>query len=175
MKINVLCLGDSVHRYELDSDTTIGVNDVNKLFPDTPVDYLVCVDLPSSFTKERLHTIENSPCKKFFAPFDEWNHHSKFEKIKFANGRSNLSKLKDPELVCYSNNSAFVACVMAYKLGATEIVLYGADFTNHPNFKGSSFNRAIEDFRTLYQFFKENKIKMTVPLESMLALFIPSF
>jgi hypothetical protein len=175
MKIDVLCLGDSIHRYEVCENTTIGVNDINKFFPDTPVDYLVCVDLPACFTKERLHTIENSWCKKFFTPFDEWKNHDSYQKIRLAPGRSNMKMFDNKDLVSYSNNSAFVACVMAFKLGAKEIRLFGADFTSHPNFTGQSFKRAMDDFKSLHALLSERDVKLSVTKESMLSLFIPSF
>lgn len=175
MKIDVLCLGDSIHRYEFCGNTTIGVNDINKLFPDTPVDFLVCVDLPSAFTKERLHTIEKSFCVAFFSPFNEWKSHTSFQKITLAPGRSNMKMFDNKDLVSYSNNSAFVACVMAFKLGAKEICLYGADFTSHPNFTGQSFKRAIDDFKSLHALLSERDVKLSVTKESMLSLFIPSF
>lgn len=175
MKITVLCLGESVHRYEISTDTTIGVNDVNKYFPDTPVDYIVCMDKPDSFTPERLHTIRHGWCKKFFTPHEHWADHYRYEKIQLGRGRRNLKELDDPNRVVYSNNSAFVATVMAYRMGAKVINIYGADFINHPGFVGRSFHLAMEDFRGLYKMLKDRGVEVYVTKESALSLFIPSF
>lgn len=175
MKINVLCLGDSLKRYERNSELTVGVNDVNKHFKEDPVDFLVVVDPPSAFTFKRCATIINYRCRQLFSQVGAWSVHPDFTQIKFANGRSVLKKLDDKELVCYSNNSAFVACVIAFKMGAKEIDVFGADFNDHPSFTGSSLERCLNDFKNLNAELKKRKVKLRVTKESRLAEFIESF
>lgn len=173
MKIDVLGLGESINRFNHSRNITIGVNDI---FKHHSVDYLCIVDVPNKFTKERLHTILLSTPKKFFTQLDEWQPLvNNYQKIKFANGRGNLKDLNNRELFCYSNNSTFVACVIAFKLGAKEIYLYGADFNNHPNFSENSLNRVEKDFNDLYNALLTFGCTLYVTKESCLSAFIPSF
>jgi len=48
--INIIGLGLSNQRYEVDNNISIGVNDSLKYFK---TDYLVCVDLPKKFISNR--------------------------------------------------------------------------------------------------------------------------
>lgn len=169
-------MGNSIDRYKHTSNITIGVNDVNKFFTKFCTDYLCVVDLPNAFSIERQNTIINSQCKKFFTPFDLWRPLvMNFQKIKFAAGRGNLAELNNKQVICYSNNSTFVASVLAYKLGAKEIYLYGADFNNHPKFIGSSYDRAMKDFVALNQSLLLNGCKLYVTKESALSKYINHF
>lgn len=169
-------MGNSISRYEYSSNITVGVNDVNKFFTNSYTDYLCVVDLPNAFSKERLNTIVNSQCQKFFTPFDQWRPLvQRYQQIKLAAGRGNLTELNNKQVVCYSNNSTFVATVLAYKIGAKEIFLYGADFNDHPNFTGDSWSRAIEDFRNLDKMLSINNCKLRVTNESALSKYITPF
>jgi hypothetical protein len=127
MIVDVLGLGETVKDYRPSGNTTVGVNDVFKYFP---VDYLVLVDPPQRFNEpDRYKTIMESTPKKFLCtkPWPVPN----FELIQRAPGRGMLGDLDKPEIYCVSNNSTFTACHHAYKLGAKEIRLYGADFNTH--------------------------------------------
>lgn len=171
MKMDVLGLGESVLSYVNTGNQTVGVNDINKYYP---VDYLVVVDLPRRFTGNRLATIKKSIPKKFFTYLEEWRGIVfNYEKINLAPGRGFLNHLHDKDLVCHSNNSTFVACVMAYKLGAKEIYLYGADFNTHPNFTDDPLKRTLKDFKALYDKLLKVGVKMYVTKESRLSEFIP--
>ena len=169
MDFDVICCGESALKYSNTGNITIGVNDCNKIYP---VDYLVCVDLPSAFSKERFKTILNSKPKKFFSQLREWdNLVNNYEKIEFVNG-SGLFNDYDKK-ICYSNNSPFVACVMAYKLGARRINLYGADFNSHPNFIDViNLKKTLKDFNGLNKVLLSKGCNLYVTQESKLSAFI---
>lgn len=158
MKLNVLGLGESLKDYKKDGCITIGVNDIHSRIK---TDYVVCVDVQKAFNGKRLKTIQNTKCKGFYSQCDEWKNIPNFNKIEFNRGRGLIDGL-DSHKFCYSNNSTYVAVILAYKLGATEIVIWGADFVTHPNFKGNSFDRVIEDFRKLNAELKRKGVKLFV-------------
>ena len=129
MVCSVIGLGKSAEGYENKGEQAIGVNDAYKIYP---VDYLICVDPPVRFNKKRLATIRNSSPIEFLSHYSEWaSFMPMFRQIKLAPIRFDLRYL-DSDLYCYSDNSPFVAVVHAYKMGASEIVMYGVDFVDHP-------------------------------------------
>lgn len=170
MTIDILGLGESLSEYKGKINVSIGVNDIYK---HSPADYLVCVDPPKSFSKERLRTILNSQPKKFFTQLDCWQPLVRnMELIKFAHGNGRIVDL-DTDRICYSNNSAYVACVLAYKMGAKVINLYGVDFNSHPNFKNESLEKTLNNYLSLYDNLLVRGVKMHCTKQSRLNEFIP--
>lgn len=170
MKFDVLGLGESLSSYVNKGNQTIGVNDIWKRYP---TDYLCVVDLIEKFTPDRFETIKNSKPKKFFCHLVEWHQHvSNFQQINLSPGRGLLTNL-DSNLICYSNNSTYTACVLAFKLGAKELYLYGCDFNTHKNFKDKNLEKTLKDFKLLYKTFYNRGIRMYVTKESKLSQFIP--
>ena len=90
-----------------------------------------------------------------------------FELIKLNSGRGNIKEIES-ENYCYSNNSPYVAVVLAYKLGATTINIYGVDFNTHKNFKDNMLLAAIKDFKVLFDYLKSKGIKINVTKSSKL-------
>ena len=166
MKIDVLGLGESLKEFMPSKNITIGVNDIYKHYP---VDYVLTVDRPSRFTKERLQTIKDSYPKKFYTHLNDWKGLvDNLELFKFAiGGRCSINEI-DSEGLLYSNNSTFVACVLAYKMGATTINIFGADFNTHPNFKDKSLENVLSDFKKLLDFFKSKDIQINISKGSKL-------
>lgn len=160
MKIDVLGLGESLQEFKPSSNIIIGVNDINKHHC---VDYLVIVDKPEKFTEDRLDTILCSHPQKFYTHLDEWEKLvGNYQKINLALGRGNISNIESQD-VCYSNNSTYVAVVIAYKKGATQINIFGADFNNHPNFReGSGLNSTLKDFKQLFDYLKSKGVEVNV-------------
>jgi hypothetical protein len=115
---------------------TIGVNDICELF--TPY-FLLCVDKIHKFTEYRQNVILNSKPKYFLTHLtNHWNLHNNVDNIIFKLGKSDLVSYKygTPKKLCidYSNNSPYMACLIAFVLGAKNIGLIGVDFTdNHFN------------------------------------------
>lgn len=164
MIIDVLSLGDSVKQYKLNGNITVGVNDIFKHFP---VDYLVLVDPITRFYDEpqRLLTIVTSKPKEFLSQH-KWNVKN-FRQINFVKPRGTVD-LMSPDY-SYSNTSTFVAAVHAYKLGAKQINLHGADFTNHKalSSKGNS-ERILKDFSELNRHLNKKGVQMFCSKNSLL-------
>ena len=158
MTIEVLGLGESIKNYKPNGNITIGVNDIYKY---VKTDYIVMVDPPNRFNEaDRLKTIMESTPKKFYCNH-VWNVPN-FELITLASPRGELGKL-DTKEYCYSNNSAFVACILAYKMKAKEIVLHGVDFVNHNQLcHQNNLNRIIKDFTNLRNEFERRNVKLYV-------------
>lgn len=161
MKIHVIGLGQSLNEtIKHINGTTIGVNDV---YSRLKTDYVVCVDKPQRFNPERLKTITECNPKIFYSNCIEWNFKKEFQKLNIAQVRSNLTTLDDVLNVPYSNNSTFVACIMAYHLGAKEIIMHGVDFKNHAQLSDSeTLLKALSDFKNLFTEFNKRKIKLFV-------------
>ena len=160
MTFDVLGLGESIKEFTPKGNITIGVNDVAKHFS---TDYLVVVDKPEKFTKERLQTIVDHRCT-MYTHLKEWLPYRKVKIIELSFGRGNLNDI-ETERFCYSNNSTFVAVVLAYKLGATKINIFGADFNNHPNLDTKT---VLIDFKKLFDYLKSKGITINVTKSSAL-------
>ena len=167
MKIDVLGLGESLREYKPSKNKTIGVNDI---FKHHKVDYLVCVDKPNRFTKDRLKTIIDSDVEKFYTHLNEWSKLKTRTQIIKLNGIRGSLKGIEEDAVCYSNNSTFVAVVIAYKIGATQINIFGADFNTHPNFKNELLETALNDFEKLFDYLKSKGVEINVSKGSRLNL-----
>lgn len=159
MTIHVLGLGDSLEYYNPDNNITIGVNDIHKYIK---TDYVVCVDHMTAFSKDRLETILKTRCKGFYSQIVDWGLViPNFKLIEFNTGRGLLQEL-DNDKFCYSNNSPFVACILAYKLGAKNIVLHGVDLIDHPHIKGNSKEKALLDYKNLNKAFNSRGVNLFV-------------
>jgi hypothetical protein len=159
MKVHVLGLGDSLEYYKPDNNITIGVNDIHKYYK---TDYVVCIDHLFAFPKDRLETILKTKCKGFYSQIVDWGMMiPSFKLIEFNIGRGFLHEL-DNDKFCYSNNSPFVACILAYKLGAKEIILHGVDLIDHPHIKGNSKEKALLDYKNLNKAFKSKGVNLFV-------------
>ncbi len=172
MRYNILGLGESLAQYIPDNNKTIGVNDIFKYHN---VDYLVCIDLPTRFKKDRLKTILNSTPQKFFTHhYSEWRPLvNNLQGLNMSAG-NDFSKLDKNDIIIHSNNSVFVACVLAYKMGATEIIIYGSDFNTHPNFDEQAIKTALRHFKNLYNELKKRGVNLFVcTSESKLSNVLP--
>jgi len=188
MIFHVLGLGETVKEFRHAknfSEQTIGVNDVWKWHM---VHYLVIVDRPERFTEERKKVIYESRQHVFFSQHD-WGVNSKWCKLKFDKLRGSIENIAEPfnygvtdenglkehpdyfplanniipdSFPCpHSISSPFVAACIAYKLGATEIVLWGCDYVNHPNFKeNGKIERVKKDFSGLKTFLDSKNIQI---------------
>lgn len=159
MPIDVLGLGETVREYKPCGNITVGVNDIFKYFP---VDYLILADPPQRFPeKDRYKTIVESTPKKFLCP-EPWPVNN-FELIKLAPGRGMIKELDTHGVYCFSNNSPYLACVHAYKLGAKEIRLFGVDFNTHEALSNEqSIKRIREHYSALNKEFLKRGVVMKV-------------
>jgi len=166
MEAAVLGLGESLKEYSPNENiTTFGVNDIFKYYP---VDYLVCVDRIHKFTARRFEAISKSTHKKFYTHLDEWKGHVNNVQLINLTGSRGCIKGIEGNNICYSNNSTFVAVVIAYKHGAKKISIYGADFNTHPNFKDAKGEAALQDFKRLFYYLKSKGVIINVAKGSRL-------
>lgn len=142
MKIQIIGLGESAtnwHEHRHEFDLSIGVNDVQK-FGHSP-DYLLVIDSPKRFTKERMVTILKTKAQKYITRDDQWNGIlPSYEKVRMQQFTKHLKKGH----VYSSKTSTFVALSLAFNLHATEVVLYGVDLTNHTVFNPGNKLQAYE-------------------------------
>jgi len=165
MKIIVLGLGESIVNYSPSNIETIGVNDIYKHYS---TDHVVCIDPPNRFDNIRIRTISESRPKTFFSQLDIWKPlvHN-FKKIDFAIGRGKFDEL-DSDRVCYGCSSPLVATVIAYKMGAKEIELFGVDFNTHPNFVGRTLERSVNEFILLKKELNKRGVVLKTQPQSIL-------
>ncbi len=146
------------HKVEI---PTFGVNDVPKLFEPT---YLVIVDHPHKFRNGRDQIVINSNAGYVFTQIPEWKIKSGRQVLFKLGNRSTLNNIDGKDyLIDWSNNSPYMCCVMAYKMGFTNIGLIGVDFTpnhfyaedgNHSLVGGGRLEEIKKDFTKLYDTLK---------------------
>lgn len=174
MKIHVIGLGDTKEEYlKYQNELSIGVNDVHS-FVNT--DFVVCIDKPHRFSEDRKNIILNTKSLGFFTNLIEWNTIENFNLINLALIRGSLDELNSSNY-CYSNNSPFVACILAYKMKAKEIILHGVDLINHHALsRTEQQSRALKDYSNLNNRLKNYGIKMYVSSKSSkLSDFLPLY
>jgi len=141
MRVAVLGLGPSLKDYKESSnyDVVIGVNDIEKY--NITVDYLLVLDPPENFTKDRLSTIKNSKPRKNLVTFNT-SYYDEFNPIKLQNPTEMLlpyaiksdiqsNTIDNANIFPTSKTSTFVGIVFAFRLGATYIKVYGMDLIGH--------------------------------------------
>jgi len=170
MTIHVIGKGESKEFFKHDGNITIGVNDVNKWIK---TDHIVVVD-PMDAYKEGHETYRSSNAMFWSQLEDNKNYVKNFTLIDLARGRGVLEDF-DSEKFVYSITSPFVAVHLAYKLGATKIVMWGVDFNTHENFNTDSLrNRALKDFGNLRKKLNERGCELYVGNEiSMFSSILP--
>ena len=103
----------------------IGVNDIGRLL--TP-DYLLVVNDKYAFSQDRWQWIEKTGVQYVFSHLPNMQV-SNEKLVIFKLGRYRQVNL-DRESIDYSNNSPYMAIILAYYMGASKIGLLGVDFTN---------------------------------------------
>lgn len=145
MTVDILALGETLSEFKQSENITIGVNDIHSKIK---TDFVVCVDSPKAFKGERLESLKATNCKGFYSQVEDWKNLPNFNLIEFNLGRGLVDGL-DNDKFCYSISSPYVAVILAYKMKARNIVLYGADYQTHPNFIDDRIQRVLKDFKTL--------------------------
>lgn len=168
-KIAVLGLGESLSLFNKDEyDFSIGVNDI---WRKVKTDAVVCLNSESSFTPNRLCFIKDCKPKVFYSQIVNWDYKPGFFKIEFFPGLpDNFITLNDKKLfksIC----SPFVAVQIAYKYhNATEIHIFGVDFTNHPIINGKLLDTVKRHFTNLKNELAKNNVPMIVHGKGILTL-----
>ncbi len=157
--INVLATGPSLNRYIKSEETTVGVN---KIIISHDVDHLVCIDVPDAFPPFVIKKFQLGNYKKFYTHlYDQWRNIIPRDTIQMEltsiRGQVDLNTDK----YSFSISSPFVAVVVAYKLGATIIDLYGADYNDHPSFTSTdTIDKIKKDFFNLQQGLLEHDVSI---------------
>lgn len=159
MKCYVLGTGPTLSHYQQSNITTFGVNDI---FSYLPVDHLLVVDHPWSFkSNDRVKVIENSTPLQFYSQIEYWKQFfpETFNKVKLKPTRGEVDLIA-PEL-SYSFDSTFIACILAYKKGFTEIITFGVDFLKHPRLTRHEKN-ILRNYAKLRDAFNDVGVKLYV-------------
>lgn len=105
--------------------TTIGVNDVGRLFDPT---YLVVVNPRNQFRKDRFRYVEASNARALFTQLDLGRVRPPV--VRFQLGRYAGTETGAGNTLHYTQNSPYVAVCLAAHMGARRIGLIGVDFTD---------------------------------------------
>jgi glycosyltransferase involved in cell wall biosynthesis len=117
--------GPSLNELPLPSPCpTIGVNDVGRRFDP---DYLVVLNGPAQFTRERWRYVESSRAHAVFSQLPLRLRSARLVPIRL--GERGGTRWDDPRGLPYARNSPYVAVCLALRMGARRIGLIGVDFT----------------------------------------------
>ncbi len=143
MIVSVVACGESAWDwYKTPCDLSIGVNDCCRFWH--PVNQLLLINQPKSFTPERLETIKNSKFDKVLTHSGTWDKiFPQAEKIRMQSFSKHLEKGH----VYSSKTSPFVALSLAFNLGATNVILHGVDLVNHHAIKDKLLSYEIRNIQ----------------------------
>lgn len=129
----VMGLGTSVNAIileDLSGLVTIGVNDIDRTYSPN---YLLTLDAPRRFNDVRLKSMMNTRAEYVFTQIPEWKSAAtlKDRVVEFKLGNRTLNHIDSPGVLDFSNNSPYVAVILAYQMGFKKIALVGVDFTDN--------------------------------------------
>lgn len=132
---------------------TIGVNDVGRLFDP---DYLVVLNPPGQFARDRFEHVQRSRAKAVFTHLDLNIGHPHI--VRFRLGQRAGVDLSHPDVLPYTRNSPYLALCLALHMGARRIGVIGVDFTEHHFFAptgrhvlNGELSRIDEEYARLYE------------------------
>lgn len=127
MTYHIIACGDSAKHWH-GQGLSIGLNDFYKHGKKTTI--MGIFNHRSKFTPDRLDTILKTRPIKFYGDSDSWsNHFPDMIRVKLRSWDGILRK--EPDRLTHANTSPFIAMSLAYNLGASKIILWGADFESH--------------------------------------------
>lgn len=148
MTINCIGCGSSAKHWD-GSGYSVGVNDASKW--GFPLSELILVNRPSKFAPERLDTIMKGTYWTIYShkPGDWIPNFKNVEHLPLSPFSGRVKR----GIVYKSATSPFIAISKAFAMGATEIVIWGVDFTNHGTFKpgSSSLKNELNNYRKLIE------------------------
>jgi hypothetical protein len=133
MTISVVACADSAKDWhKTPCDRSIGCNDAWKFgYPTTD---LMVANWPVKFQRPRFEIIKASTPERFWSSVDQWRvYFPSMIKITLNSWDGHLYKERPTEF-SHSDSSPFIATSMAYKFGATNIILWGVEMITHPLF-----------------------------------------
>ena len=142
MVVGVIACGQSSEGwFNTTHDYTIGVNDCFRF--GHPVNELLLINQPKSFTPERLETIKSTKFDKVLTHSGTWDKiFPQNERIRLQSFSKHLKKGH----VYSSKTSPFVAASLAFNMGASDIILHGVDLISHPAIKDKLLNYELRNF-----------------------------
>jgi len=149
---------------------SIGVNDAWKF--GHPTDYLVVVNSPFKFHPrldnkytDRLKVITDSKPKRFFCHNNNWK--KWFPEAELLGLRNFVGTYKKGRIYS-SKTSPFVAITLAVREGATEIILWGIDMTNHHTYSPGkrSFSIEFDYYKMLFEQLENCGVKVWIGNEN---------
>ena len=177
MTIHILACGESAKHYKGQSPC-IGVNDCAKWGFEP--EYLLLLNLPFQFTKERFEFIKDSKPSKVYT-----NSPAQWEKV-FTDrpvlgfesrswSHSNRLQKISQNYLYHSKTSPFSAISLAYQFGAEEIVLWGVDFVNHRVYSPGKdmFANEISSYKSFCMSLKEAGVNIYLGSEGSNLNFLP--
>lgn len=159
--IFVLGLGETLKFFKDFDKPKIGVNDI---WAKVKTEMVVCIDRPEKFTASRLQIIKSCSPQIFYSYLDTWRqfkNESYYWKAPIKGIEKN--EVFKEGVIYHSLHSPFVACNIAYLLGAKNIVMYGVDFLSHSKLKGASaISKIVSDFAWLNENFKKRGVSLCI-------------
>lgn len=147
MTISIVACGSSGEHWD-GHGLAIGVNDCFKFGKRTPI--LLIANHFSKFPADRVETIKQHNPTKFYTDNNSWRHiFPNFIQVHLRSWDGILRK--EPDRLQHADTSPFIAMSLAYNLGASKIVLYGADFKNHHLYQETA-SRTKMELRSYKQF-----------------------
>lgn len=155
---NILGLGHSLDTFN--GGFSIGVNDIYRF---VSADVVVCIDHKQAFTPDRLAVIEKSTPSKFISHIAEWSTMDNFELIKLTGKRPTGFELIESDSYYAHNNSTYVACQVAARMGYEDIILHGVDFKGHSKLDSEDvIPHILERFKFMSEVYKTFDINLYV-------------
>lgn len=152
MTWNIIGCGETAMHWD-GHGLAIGVNDAEKI--GHHVSALVLMNTPDEFMGERLDTILQTKAKICLSDNVDFMWHRLFgvdrcttlHPFRRWGGQLKMS----PPIIYHSDTSPFVAMTLAFRWGASELVLWGVDFRDHHIYKPGNihFNSEIERYHKL--------------------------
>lgn len=165
MIVSIIGCGQSAKEwFNTPCDLSIGVNDCFKFGRDA--DWLVVVNAIDKFTPkssnnytDRLATIVSSKPKRFLCHNGAWKRlFLGAELLELHPFRGSLRKGR----IAFKKTSPFVALHVAFNAGASDIILWGVDFTNHPKINGKVLIDELVYYRALFDLLKKEGVNVWI-------------
>lgn len=155
MIASIVGCGDSAKEwFKTPCDLSVGVNDCLK--HGHQVDWLCIVNVPRKFKDQRWETIMASKPKRFICHDGRWKQwFPEAELTRLQRFRGSVKKGK----ILHSTTSPFVAINLAYNAGASDIILWGVDFLNHPVVKDKTLETELNEYRKLFEALEDKGVR----------------
>lgn len=175
MVISIVACGDTASEWhKVPCDLSIGVNDAWKF--GRPTDWLLSCNWPQKFATHRLNIIKESTPKQFYSNVEQWRaFFPGMIKIRLNSWDGHLYKNRLDEF-SHAHTSPFIAMSMAYKHGATDIILWGVEFINHSTYDqhNPQTRYEVKTYRGMIESLAKEGVKVWLGKEgSLLEEFVP--